>query len=42
VHWIKDVRRDVVVALRRLLHAPVFTLFSVVTLAFGIGATTAI
>jgi hypothetical protein len=31
-----------VVALRRLLHAPVFTLFSVVTLAFGIGATTAI
>jgi hypothetical protein len=42
VHWIKDVRRDVVVALRRLLHAPVFTLFSVVTLALGIGATTAI
>src|SRR5262249_20345548 len=33
--------RDLRMGLRRLVQAPVFTLFSIVTLALGIGVTTA-
>src|SRR5262245_17969228 len=38
----RNLGRDVVYALRRLRTAPIFTVFSIVTLALGIGATTAI
>jgi hypothetical protein len=37
-----DFLRDVVLALRRLRAAPVFSAFSVITLAVGIGVATAI
>ena len=40
--WIDDARQDVGYALRSLKRTPAFTLAAVVTLAVGIGATTAI
>ena len=41
-HPMRDLGRDWKYAIRRLRRAPMFTLFAVVTLAVGIGATTAI
>jgi hypothetical protein len=38
---VSDLRRDVVLAVRRLKGAPASTAFSVITLAVGIGMTTA-
>jgi predicted permease len=40
--WIEDVCRDVRYAVRALLRTPGFTAVAVLTLAFGIGATTAV
>jgi putative ABC transport system permease protein len=40
--WIADLRGDVAYALRSLKRTPAFTLAAIVTLAVGIGATTAI
>jgi predicted permease len=39
---VSDLFRDVVLSLRRLRAAPAFTAFSIITLAVGIGMTTAI
>jgi predicted permease len=39
---VADLLRDVLLALRRLRAAPAFTAFSIITLAVGIGMTTAI
>lgn len=40
--WLDDVNRDVLYAFRSLRRSPAFTAASVLTLAIGIGATTAI
>jgi putative ABC transport system permease protein len=41
-NWLDNVRRDVVYAFRTLVNNPSFTLVTLVTLALGIGANTAI
>jgi putative ABC transport system permease protein len=40
--WLSEVRQDVKYGLRMLVRAPVFTAVAILTLALGIGATTAI
>src|SRR5687767_329399 len=38
----RTIARDLRLGARRLLHAPLFTLFAVASLAAGVGATTAV
>jgi len=40
--WIEDLRRDVRYALRTLARTPIFTTAAILTLAIGIGGTTAV
>jgi predicted permease len=40
--WLEDLRRDIPCALRSLSRTPAFTIAAVVTLALGLGASTAI